>query len=266
MVSVTELASIPPRLRIVVLATAASLFACLVALVGYLAISGTSDRVLLAAISAAQFVGAGTAALALLLLSSRSLRSSSLRRETTYFLTSEIPHALVRCTSNVPKKLEDWSNQRTDTASFFQEFHIDHELETPTCTYLVRYERTYVLFRIVMNAKKLLVMYFLKNDALDPNDLKTRILEVTIQGATHAGWECHAARNADSISGETLVELYFYKTVADDFLFNNVERLYWSLDIAQMTRSFVLQISRTGITSNYDRIVKIIRQAEPSEP
>jgi hypothetical protein len=66
-------------------------------------------------------------------------------------------------------------------------------------------------------------------------------------GAESAGYNCKVATNPASDGQRLFVEVYFYRTAEQDLLLDTSARLFWSQDIAVMTKSMMLQLQRHGI-------------------
>jgi hypothetical protein len=117
------------------------------------------------------------------------------------------------------------------------------------CVYLVQAFGDELLMQLQLNVWRLVVVYRVPAlQALDAMALQPRLERWQI-GAEHAGWtigwrEATGARNRN----QRYVETYCYAMPARDFLTDEMEQLYWRTDIVQMTRYFMLESQRCGVT------------------
>jgi hypothetical protein len=85
-------------------------------------------------------------------------------------------------------------------------------------------------------------------DALDAAGLQPRLERWRI-GAEHAGWRI-GWRDAVAPDDpkQRYVETYCYAFAEPGFLEDDLQQLYWRTDIVQMTRYFMLEMQRYGVT------------------
>jgi len=116
-------------------------------------------------------------------------------------------------------------------------------------TYLVQAFGDELLMQLQLNVYRLVVVYRVPaQGALDATSLAVHLERWRI-GAEHAGWK-FGWRDAP-IPGDTgrrWVETYCYAFAAPDFLENEPEQLYWRTDIVQMTRYYMLEAARCGVS------------------
>jgi hypothetical protein len=117
------------------------------------------------------------------------------------------------------------------------------------CTYLVEAFGDELMMQLQLNVHRLVVVYRVPAlDALDAASLQPRLERWQI-GAQHAGWTIGwRDAQAPRAPKERFVETYCYAFGAPDFLENELQQLYWRTDIVQMTRYFMLETRRGGVT------------------
>jgi hypothetical protein len=105
------------------------------------------------------------------------------------------------------------------------------------------------LMQLQLNVHRLVVVYRVPAlDALDANTLALRLERWRI-GAEHAGWK-FGWRDAPIAGDPTrrFVETYCYAFAGTDFLEDEPQQLYWRTDIVQMTRYYMIEAARSGIS------------------
>jgi len=103
--------------------------------------------------------------------------------------------------------------------------------------------------QIQLDVYRFIVVYRVPaRDTLDAASLQPRLERWRI-GAEHAGWTIgwRDALTPDD-RAERRVEIYCYAFARPDFLADELQQLYWRTDIAQMTRYFMLEMVRFGVT------------------
>jgi hypothetical protein len=117
------------------------------------------------------------------------------------------------------------------------------------CTYLVEAFGDELMMQLQLNVHRLVVVYRVPAlDALDAASLQPRLERWQI-GAQHAGWTVGwRDAQAPRAPHDRYVETYCYAFAAPDFLENELQQLYWRTDIVQMTRYFMLEMRRGGVT------------------
>ena len=126
---------------------------------------------------------------------------------------------------------------------------IRHVRGASDATYLVQAFGDELLMQLQLNVHRLVVVYRLPAmAALDATSLAVH-LERWRLGAEHAGWK-FGWRDAPlpGEAGRRWVETYCYAFAAPDFLENGPDQLYWRTDIVQMTRYYMLEAARCGLS------------------
>ena len=103
--------------------------------------------------------------------------------------------------------------------------------------------------QIQLNVYRFVVVYRVPaRDTLDAASLQPRLERWRI-GAEHAGWSI-SWRDAITPDdrGERHVEIYCYAFARPDFLADELQQLYWRTDSVQMTRYFMPEMVRFGVT------------------
>lgn len=125
---------------------------------------------------------------------------------------------------------------------------IRHARGAADATYLLRAFGDELLMQLQLNVHRFVVVYRVPAlDALDAGTLSVRLERWRI-GAEHAGWK-FGWRDTPPIgdSVHRYVETFCYAFAGRDFLEDEAQQLYWSTDIVQMTRYFMLEAARCGI-------------------
>lgn len=106
-----------------------------------------------------------------------------------------------------------------------------------------------LMMQLQLNVWRFVVVYRVPaREALDAAALAAR-LERWRVGAEHAGWTIgwREATSPDD-SRQRYIETYCYANASPDFLDNALHQLYWRTDIVQMTRYFMLEARRCGLS------------------
>jgi len=126
---------------------------------------------------------------------------------------------------------------------------IRHVRGASDATYLVAAFGDELMMQLQLNVHRLVVVYRVPGSAaLDADSLATHLDRWRI-GAEHAGWK-FGWRDAPlpDDSGRRWVETYCYAFAPQDFLENEPSQLYWRTDIVQMTRYYMLEAARCGLS------------------
>lgn len=114
--------------------------------------------------------------------------------------------------------------------------------------YLVEAFGDALMVQIQLNVDRFVVVYRIPAvDGVDAEALRPRFA-MWQRGAANVGWELlwrDAARPDEA--DQPYVEIYCYARAAPGFLLDEVEQLFWRTDIAQMTRSLMLEAHRLGV-------------------
>lgn len=117
------------------------------------------------------------------------------------------------------------------------------------CVYLVEAFGDELLMQMQLNVWRLVIVYRVPAvDGVDGAALAPRLERWQI-GAENAGWTIGWRDTANPRDrNERYVETYCYATARRDLLSDPLEQLYWRTDIVQMTRYFMLEAVRCGLT------------------
>ena len=131
-----------------------------------------------------------------------------------------------------------------------------HALGASDCLYRVAAFGDAMIMRLQLNVRRFVAVYQVPadrpdgtlSDMLIDSDTVAGHLERWAIGARHAGWQIGWRDGTDPWHPSCrAVETYCYAMLAEDFLDNPLEQLYWRTDIVQMTRAFMLECQRMGI-------------------
>lgn len=170
------------------------------------------------------------------------------RERTEEFLTVQMLHALESVDYALPRfDTEPVKTTLEDAARARVEYR--HVRGASDCIYLIEAFGDALLMQLQLNVWRLVVVYRVPaTSMLDAASLEAR-LERWRKGAEHAGWTFGWRDALDpSEAGQRFVEVYCYSMTDRDFLDNPLQQLYWRTDIVQMTRYFMLETRRSGIT------------------
>jgi len=117
------------------------------------------------------------------------------------------------------------------------------------CVYLVEAFDDELLMQMQLNVWRLVIVYRVPAvDGVDGSALAARLERWQI-GAENAGWTIGWREIADPRNRhERYVETYCYAMARRDLLTDPLEQRYWRTDIVQMTRYFMLEAVRCGLT------------------
>jgi hypothetical protein len=176
------------------------------------------------------------------------LTISEAQLRTEDFLTRQMLEAL----RGVEYELPSFDIEPVETtleAARRAQVEIRHVRGASDATYLVGAFGDELLMQLQLNVHRLVVVYRVPAlGALDATSLAVH-LERWRLGAEHAGWK-FGWRDApiSDQSGRRWVETYCYAFAAPDFLENEPEQLYWRTDTVQMTRYYMLEAARCGVS------------------
>lgn len=177
------------------------------------------------------------------------------QRRVHQFLTLDMVEALRSVEYEAPP-LSDWpadvrlSDQHRAVVTFS---NVDGASD---CLYRIAAFGDAMIMRLQLNVRRFVVVYQVPADAPGGDLAATRIDSDTVAGhferwaigARHAGWQIGWRDGTDPWRPDRrAVETYCYAMLAEDFLDNPLEQLYWRTDIVQMTRAFMLDSRRMGI-------------------
>ena len=126
---------------------------------------------------------------------------------------------------------------------------VRHVRGASDAVYLVAAFGDELLIQLQLNVWRLVVVYRVPAaDMLDAAALAARLERWRI-AAEHAGWTIGWREAAGpQAAGQRFIETYCYANASPDFLDNPLQQLYWRTDIVQMTRYFMLEARRCGVT------------------
>jgi hypothetical protein len=123
-----------------------------------------------------------------------------------------------------------------------------HVSGSPEARYLVKALGSCFEVYVQLNVYRLVVIYRIPaQGTLDSAALQPRFARWAL-GAADAGWKIGWRDAIDAgEDARRAIEVYCYAALPVDFLQDERHQLYWTTDLAQMTRSFVLEARRAGV-------------------
>lgn len=221
--------------------------ASLVFLVSILMQGAAGEPRLQMALSLFQFSATGAALAIVAFYSSKSISTEQLLGHTSVFLTDEMPRAFKASLLVTSLNDADWSTSRQIDDIATAIVKIDHVRGTPSATYALEALESRIQLRITLNAFRFVVLYYIPCTGNVSQDSVSKAIELVRLGAELAGYTCKVATNPAPDNQKFFIEVYFYRTADQDLLLDTSARLFWSQDIAVMTKSMLLQLQRYGI-------------------
>jgi hypothetical protein len=177
-----------------------------------------------------------------------SLALEDAQRLTTTFLTGPMLKAL----RAVDYELPPYSDAPGPIAlgqAARAEIDVRHVPGASDAVYRVRAYGDELRMTLQLNVWRFVIVYAVPaRDLVDVAGVAPRF-ERWQSGAAHAGWTVGWRDAVDPWDhSRHLVETYCYAMVERDFLINPLAQLYWRTDIVQMTRAFMLEARRGGVT------------------
>ena len=201
----------------------------------------------LAALSIFQITSTGAAVALIAFFSKRSLGRSTLLQETSEWLTKDFVESLQYIDTPFEDNRLKWSPKKNLKDLSKVEVNIDHICGTSSAYYEVNAFETRIMLRITLNSFRFIILYFCEAAEGRTEEAFKESLKMVISGAEKVGFTTNITTNrARWDESMEFHEAYFFREVPKDFLFNGTERLFWSQDIATMTRSVILQLKRNG--------------------
>lgn len=105
-----------------------------------------------------------------------------------------------------------------------------------------------------LNAYRFVVVYRVPaGPELEVAAIETRFLRWQT-GAALAGWKIGWRDTIDPFDKtRRYIEVYAYAMLPEDFLWNELHQLYWRNDVVQMTRAFMVEAQRFGVSLDLRR-------------
>lgn len=228
---------LPGKAKAFIFLLVAIIFSCSVGLVAYLLIvhpSGT-ENVVAASIALANTCAAAVGFLVVLTFSRLSVDVNGLREKTDRFFVSELPGAFPL----VDYKTPDFS--KTAAKELEKATLADCAMSFVRGTNLATYRISAFGFtqqlNVMLNVRRLVISYHFPadTDLADPRFVE--IFDYTIKAAEHTGYQTEWRNMPADALAPARVELRTLVNLPDDFLVNAVDRLFWSNDVAIMTRA-----------------------------
>lgn len=235
MQDIGNLVYVPRPLRLLILGILLVTLGAALGLVGY-ALAVKSDAALVAAgLGLAQSAATGFLLALLVFYTRRTVSFGSLTQATERFLKEE----LKSCIQNAPSALVAGKSLKMSD-------QVTHLAGENICTHDITFGALHLKLRVMLNVRRIVVIYFLP--VADASGLESieRLLEPAIFGARHVGYEVKSRfAPPENAGGQAYVTLHFYNNaLEDDFLQNASSRYFWAQDIAQMTRSIAIELAR----------------------
>ena len=216
-------------------------------------VRGSSNSPLLeSAVSLFQFLATGSALAIIAFYSSKNIGTDELLTQTSQFLIEEMPRAFKASLISRPFDESDWSITQAIGDVSTAVVQIDHVHGTPSAAYSIAAMGSKLKLRITLNAFRFVVLYYIPRLEHSEQDVE-KAIDLVIAGAKSVDYTYRIATNPSMGKHSSYVEVYFYRTTERDLLLDSSSRLFWSQDIAVMTKSMLLQLQRAGISLAYEQ-------------
>lgn len=194
-----------------------------------------------------KFSATGAALAVVAFYSAKSIGTGQLLAHTTAFLIDEMPRAFKAALLTSSLNEADWSVTRQIDDVATAVVKTDHVRGTASAAYALEALGSRMQLRVTLNAFRIVVLYYIPFKGGASEKSVTKAIELVRVGAESAGYTSKVATNP-ALDGKTLfIEVYFYRTGEQDLLLDTSARLFWSQDIAVMTKSMMLQLQRHEI-------------------
>ena len=194
-----------------------------------------------------KFSATGAALALVAFYSAKSISIGQLLVHTTAFLTDEMPRAFKAALLTSSLNEADWSVTRHVDDVATAVVKIDHVRGTASATYALEALGSHMQLRVTLNAFRMVVLYYIPCTGDVSEDSVATAIEMVRVGAESAGYTCKITTNPALDRKTRFVEVYFYRTAEQDLLLDTSARLFWTQDIAVMTKSMLLQLQRHDI-------------------
>lgn len=235
--------------RIVVASLAVGFMVSVGLLISSFVLGKEGTEQLAIAVSLFQFLATGTALAIVAFYSAKSIGTAHLLAHTTAFLIDEMPRAFKASLLTSSLNEKDWSTSRQIDEIATAVVKIDHVRGTPSATYGIEALGSHIQMRVTLNAFRFVVLYYVPCKGSVSVETVSTAIELVKVGAESAGYSVKVATNPAPDRQTHFIEIYFYRTAEQDLLLDTSARLFWSQDIAVMTKSMLLQLQRHRIGS-----------------
>lgn len=225
--------SAPARIALALIV--AFVFLCSASLVAYLLWTHPSGRenIVAAGIALANTAATGLGFIVVLLMSRLTADVDDLRAKTDRFLLDELPDAF-RTIDFVAPGFSSGKAPRLDDATRVK-LEISFVRGTNYGNYRVEGFGLVQNVNVMLNVKRMVVSYAFPADYPIEAEQTKAAFGYVIDGAVHAGYQMEWREMGGE--DDKRIELRCFVNLKDDFLSNGLERLFWSSDVAIMTRS-----------------------------
>ncbi len=230
-----QIVYLSPAAKIAIALIVAFVFLCSASLVAYLLWAHPSGRenLVAAGIALANTAATGLGFLVVLLMSRLSASVEDLRGKTDRFLLEELPGAFRTIDYDAPQfspgrapRLEEMTRVTTE---------ISFVRGTNFGNYRIKGFGLEQTMNVMVNVKRMIVSYAFPADYPVEDEKVKSAFGFVIDGAIHAGYQMEWREMGGS--EDRRIELRAFVNLREDFLSNALERLFWSTDVAIMTRS-----------------------------
>ncbi len=210
----------------------------------------------LAALSVFQVTTSGAAIVLVLFFSRRALGRDALMKETTKWLIKDLKSALDLIDLPFNPNPNHWSTAQKAAKLSRASVTLEHQNGANAAHYLVSAFDVKLFMRITLNSHRFIVLYYVPSRSDDDIRRVEDATDIVLSGARLAGYDSRIAVSPAPWDPATrFVEIYCIKEVKRGFLMDSSERLYWSQDIATMTRSLIIQLKRHGLVDEKPGLV-----------
>lgn len=197
----------------------------------------------LASLSIFQATTSAAAIALIFFFSRRSLGRKALLKETTKWLTCDLRESLEIIDLPFDPDPTTWTIDKEAADLSRASVKIEHLKGGSVAHYLVSAFDVNIFFRITLNSHRFIILYYIPSESEDGLKQIANATEIVASGARLLNYE------TKYVKSEEFVQIYFFREVKRNFLVDSSERLFWSQDIATMTRSLILQLKKNSLIS-----------------
>lgn len=240
---------LPPRIKVFAILILVTAIIFSGAVVGYYVFLVDAEHTfVLAALSVFQITTTGAAIALVLFYSRRALGRDALMNETTNWLIKDLRESLELIELPFEPDVRKWTTVQKAAGLSRAKLTIDHQKGANAAHYLVSAFGIDLFMRVTLNSHRFIILYYVPSRSDDSIQRVKEATEIVLSGARLAGFDTRIAANPSTWDPSvSFVEVYCIKEVRRGFLMDSSERLYWSQDIATMTRSLIIQLKRHGL-------------------